>query len=148
MLTAYFMAAVRGPMGDEAPTDTVLANVVRAVAVAERIQSWFPRSLRIRVPHMDLLPDNLGPAEILREEGLISHDDIIRADCIIATRQDFGISLNPQSPGMRLEAMAILAAGKSVFPIDTTDEATREQLTLFIMGLEEAKDEACSDSQV
>jgi len=135
MLTAYFMAAVRGPLGNDAPKELVDENVKRAVAIAERIQRKFPHSLRIRVPHLDLLPENLGPAEILREEGLITHDDIIRADCIIAARQDFGISLSPLSPGMGLETRAMYHAGKPVFPIDDADEETLAEMANFMAGL-------------
>jgi hypothetical protein len=113
MITAYFAASVRGPLGDEATLGDRQINITAAIEKAHVLEKTFPE-LDIYVPHKD---EKLW--EVGYETGNITAQDIIDHCLAIVRRSDlFIMASNPdESDGVKQEYAEAVKYGKAVVPV-------------------------------
>ena len=131
MVTAYFMAPVRGKLGDDVDPAEKWENVEKGIAIGRKIRALFPCSLDLFIPH-----EHEELVEAFIKNGMVS-EEVLAACCDIALSKDFAIVYDADgiSSGMQREIDAMSAAGKTIVYIDDVDEEAREEIALVVNEL-------------
>lgn len=127
--TAYFIAPVRGPLGDNCDPAVKQDNVDKGIRIGRKIRAMFPYSLNLYIPH-----EHEEVIDRLWRNGLPS-DKILDALCEIATSKDFAIVYDACGVwgGMQREVDHLSSIGKDIVYIDdVNDEETKEAIAIVI----------------
>ena len=134
MITAYFMAAVRGPLGEDVTDEEKAANVQRGVEVGAWLRLKFP-SVNWYIPH-----DHEEVIHKLWRDG-VSGPTIVKATTEIALERDIGIAYTGTygqlTEGMAREWGAMAAAGKPVIEFYECNDYAVERIARAIAKLGE-----------
>jgi hypothetical protein len=126
--TAYFIAPVRGPDGDNCDPAVKQENVNRGIQIGRKVQASFPHSLLLTIPHLhEEIIDRLW------KNGLAS-EKILDACCQIAATKDFAIVYDAHgiTDGMQREIDHLSQLKKPIVHIDDTDDEAREEIAKVI----------------
>ena len=129
MITAYFMAPVRGPDGDKVSYEVKWENIRRARRIAYAIRKDFPE-LDLFIPH-----DHEIVIEAAQQYGATSQD-ILSWCCFIAAQREIGIRYEGHgvSAGMYLETTAMKRESKKICGIEAYPEA-KETIAMALNDL-------------
>lgn len=134
MITAYFMAPVRGHLGDAVSPEEKWANVQKGVEIGRAIRRHFPE-IDLFIPH-----EHEEIIDELWRQGLAS-DGIINATCTVAKRKDFSICYDGDgiSGGMGREIDEVSRIGKPIVYIDQISDETEEAIAYMLNEIRKEK---------
>jgi len=140
MITAYFMAPVRGSAGDSVSDSKKADNVKKGIEIGQTLRGHFP-NLDIHVPHEheDIID------KIWRKLKTIGFANcgrfIVECCCEIAIEKDMGIAYigDGISEGMSLEMKVMADSGIPVIEVEEINDNAITDISALMTQVADAK---------